>query len=416
MQLSRRVRALKPSATLAVANKAKALAAQGVEVLSFAAGEPDFDTPPPIVAAAIESLRAGHTKYMPTAGDPATRRAIAEKLSQENAIPGVTPEHVVITTGGKHAIYLVFQALLDPPLPGEEPWDVLLPVPAWVSYDPIARLSGGRVVELPTSAKTDFKITPEQLEQAITPRSRLLVINSPSNPCGTMYTPEELTLIAAVVERAAASKAPDLVVVSDEIYEKITFGGIPHFSIGASPAIADRVVTINGMSKAYSMTGWRVGYLAGSGEAGLQVAKACEKLQGQTTTNVTSFVYSAATVAITACGGEVEQMRRAFAQRASMIYDLARSITGLSCVKPTGAFYLFIDVSALFGRTSAAGRRIGSAMDFAEALLDEHRVAVVPGEDFGGCGANHVRMSFACSEEQIAEGMNRIAIFVRALT
>ncbi|MBC7835056.1 MAG: pyridoxal phosphate-dependent aminotransferase [Phycisphaerales bacterium] len=411
MQLSRRVLSLKTSSTLAVTNRAKALVRQGIDVIPFAAGEPDFDTPAVVKEAAIGALRAGQTKYMPTAGDPETRQVIAEKLDRENAISGVTAEHVVITTGGKHAIYLVLQALLDRPPAGEAAPEVLLPVPAWVSYDPIARMCGANVVEIPTEARSGFKMTPEQLRGAITARARVLVMNSPSNPCGTMYSPRELKALGAVVADAARTVAPDLVVVTDEIYEKIVYGEAPHFSMGAIPEIAERTVTINGLSKAFAMTGWRVGYLAGSGAWGLELARAAEKLQGQMTTNITSFVYPAIRVALTRCGDDVERMRLAFKRRAELIYGEVSKIPELVCPRPTGAFYVFPDVSAYFGRTTAGGRAARSAQEMAEAILEEARVAVVPGEDFGGCGRDHIRLSFACADEKIIEGMGRLRSF-----
>lgn len=415
MVLSRRVSLLKPSSTVAVMNTAAALKAQGIPVISFAAGEPDFDTPKVVKDAAIAALNAGQTKYMPTPGDAPTRKAIADKLTAENGIPNLTPDHVVISAGGKNSLYLVFQALLDAPAPGQPPWDVLLPVPAWVSYAPIAELSGGRVVELPTSPDSAFKISPAQLERAITPRSRILVLNSPSNPCGTMYSPDELRDLAAVVERAAASIAPDLCIVSDEIYEKIILGGIPHCSIGAFPGVAERTITVNGLSKAFAMTGWRVGYAAGSGPFGLQVAQALSKLQGQVTTCLPAFIYPAIRAALAHCAADVESMRQAFASRAELIASLASRLPNLPAVRPTGAFYLFPDIAAHLGTTSASGRPVRTAAEFAQALLDEQRVALVPGEDFGGPAAHHVRISFACADDDIREGMRRLGDFLRAL-
>lgn len=415
MQLSRRVQSLRPAATVAVSNRAKELIRSGIPVLSFGAGEPDFDTPERIKQAAIDALKAGLTKYAPAAGDPETRAVIAEKLTRENKIPNCTAQHVIIAGGGKHALYLLFQALLDPPAPGEQPWEVLLPVPAWVSYDPMARLAGGEVVELGTTAQGDFKITPEQLERAITPRSRILLLNSPSNPCGTMYTPAEIRELAAVVERAAKTIAPDLVVISDEIYEKIVYGGIEPLSPGSIPGIAERTITMNGLGKAYAMTGWRIGYFAGSGDFGLKVAKAGEKLIGQMTTSIAQFVFPAVRTALTQCADDVEAMRRCYARRAELIYELAREIPGWVCPRPTGAFYLFPDISAYLGRTSPGGQPLNAAVDVAEALLEECRIAVVPGEDFGGCGHRHIRISFACSDEQIREGMSRMTEFFKGV-
>jgi aspartate aminotransferase len=415
--LSRRVTDLKPSATVAVTNRAKDLVRQGVDVLSFAAGEPDFDTPEVIKQTAIKALLAGQTKYMPTMGDADTRKAIAEKVLRDNAIPGVTPEHVGISSGGKHALYTVCQCLFDFPAPGggQAPAECLIPVPAWVSYMPLAELAGAKVVEIPTTGDTDFKMSPEQLRKAITPRSRMLVINSPSNPCGTMYTESELRAIAGVVAEAARTVAPDLVVLSDEIYEKVAYGGIGHFSIGSVPEIAERTITINGLSKAYAMTGWRIGYTVASGDWGLKFMKAMATLQGQMTTNITSFTYPAIRTALRECEDDAKRMCAAFAERATLIHGRMTRIPGLKVARPTGAFYVFPDVSGLFGRTTPAGKRIASSLDFCEALLAEAKVAAVPGEDFGGCGYRHARFSFACSSEQIQRGMDRLEAFVASL-
>jgi len=415
MTISRRVSTLAPSATVAVMNRAKEMQAQGVDVLSFAAGEPDFDTPKAAKQAAIDALLAGQTKYMPTAGDKQTRAAIADKLSRENRIVGVTPDHVVIGAGGKHSLFCLFHSLFDTTCPGEAPLEAVLPVPAWVSYKPQIELAGGRVVEVETTPESGFKMSPAQLKEAITERTRALVINSPSNPTGVMYTPDELRALALVVEDAIRTVAPGMVVVTDEIYEKITFGRVPHFSLGSLPAIAEHVVTINGMSKAYAMTGWRIGYLAGSGGLGLKIAKAVTTLQGQISTNITSFTYPAIRAALSECGPDVEEMRKAFQRRGELISRLLRKLPGLNFPEPDGAFYVFPDVSAHFGKRSRSGREIHSANDFCEALLEDARVAFVPGEDFGGCGARCVRISFACSDQQIEQGVARLGEFLAAL-
>ncbi len=431
MRLSHRVTDLKPSSTVAMMNRAKDLIRRGVDVLPFAAGEPDFDTPDAIKRTAIEALNAGQTKYMPTLGDPQTRAAIAEKLTRDNRIPNVTGDHVAISAGGKHALYTVCQCLLDCPGRGEPASEVLLPVPAWVSYSPLAELAGGKVVELPTTIETGFKISAQQLRRAITPSSRLLILNSPSNPCSTMYSEAEQRALAAVVAEAARSVAPELMIVTDEIYEKIVYGPDAHFSIGSVAEVAERTITINGLSKAYAMTGWRVGYTCASGEWGRKFIGAMATMQGQMTTNITSFVYPAIRTALAECSADVERMRRAFARRAELIGGRMARIPGFRCVKPTGAFYMFPDISAHFGKRSAglseplaqarglpaavAPRTITSALDFAEALLAEFQVAAVPGEDFGGCGGNHVRFSFACSEAQINAGMDRLGEFVESL-
>lgn len=413
LPLAKRVTSLKPSVTVAFMNRAIALRAAGRDVLAFAAGEPDFDTPDPIKRAAIDALNAGQTKYMPTLGDPAARAAIADKLTRENGIPGLTAEHVGISAGAKHALYGVLQCLFDQARP-EERRDLLLPVPAWVSYGPLAELAGARVVPLPTTPETGFKISPDQLRAAITPKVRALILNSPGNPTSAMYNEAELRALAKVIADGAAV-APDIVVITDEIYEKIVYAGVPHFSIGSVPEIAERTITINGLSKAFAMTGWRIGYTACPGEFGLRLMRGLSTMQGQMTTNITSFIYPAITVALTQCAEDVERMRIAFERRASLITQRLRAIPNLEVPTPQGAFYAFPDISQLFGLVSPRGRAIGSALDMAEALLDESLVAVVPGEDFGGCGSNHIRISFACSERHIEQGMDRLAQFVASL-
>ncbi|HYF15540.1 MAG TPA: pyridoxal phosphate-dependent aminotransferase [Phycisphaerales bacterium] len=413
--LAARVEHLRPSVTVAFMNRAKAMQHQGLDVLSFAAGEPDFDTPRQIKDAAIEALLAGQTKYMPTFGDPETREVIARKLREENGIAGCTKEHVTIGAGGKHSLFVAIHCLFDQPRPGEAPGECILPVPAWVSYRPIVELAGGTIVEVPTTVETGFLASAEQIARAITPRTKLLILNSPCNPCGTMYGERQLRDIAAVVTHAAKTTAPDITILSDELYEKIVYGGIPHFSIGSVPEVAERTLTLNGLSKAYGMTGWRIGYTGASGDFGLRLTRAMATLQGQMSTNITSFTYPAIRVALTKCAAEVESMRRAFADRAQVMNKRLSSMPGLKTSRATGAFYAFPDISAHFGKTSPGGRPVRDAQSFCEALLEESLVALVPGDDFGGCGRNHVRISFACSEEQIERGMDRLVEFLTKL-
>ena len=413
--LSTRVRSLKPSVTVAFTNRAKAMRAQGVDVLGFAAGEPDFHTPDVIKNAAKAALDANMTGYQPTLGPMPVRDRIARKLREENHIGtdvSMTGEHVGIGCGGKHVLYSAMHCLLGPEGASGSPDEVLLPVPAWVSYRPIAELAGATVTELPTTPDTDFKISPEQLATAITPRSKLLVINSPSNPCGTMYSEAELRALAKVVLESGNQQ---LIILTDEIYEKIVYADIPHFSIGSIPEIAGRVLTLNGMSKAYAMTGWRIGYAAMPGDLGRTVIKAIGTLQGQMTTNITAFNYPAITAALDHAQADVERMNSAFKERAELIERRLAEFNGVVSPKPTGAFYVFPDISCYFGLTTPAGRTMGSATQFCEALLEEAHVAFVPGEDFGGCGTNHVRISFACSEAQINAGMDRFSEFVATL-
>ena len=402
LALSDRVRSLKPSSTLAVDARCKAMRAAGVDVIGFGTGEPDFDTPLSIKQAAIDALMAGRTHYIATEGDPEARAAIARKLKHDNNIE-CGPEHVVVSVGAKHSVYLALQCLLDPGK-GQQ---VILPTPAWVSYRPMIELAGGEVVEVAGTIDHDFKISPRQLEQAITPRTAAVIINSPSNPCGTMYSPEELKALAKVLEPHES-----IAIITDEIYEKLVFGGVAHFSLGSLPSIAPRVITVNGMSKAFAMTGWRVGYACATSGG---FAKAMAKLQGQMTSNITSFVYPAVTQALTGCAKSIELMRQAFAKRAELIYRLVSDMPGVRCAKPTGAFYVFPDIGAHLGRKSPGGREITSAQAFAEALLEEAKVAVVPGEDFGECAKTHVRLSFATSERNIEEGSRRLRAFIESL-
>ncbi|MCW5765495.1 MAG: pyridoxal phosphate-dependent aminotransferase [Phycisphaeraceae bacterium] len=415
MQVSRRCQTLKPSATVAVMNRAAALKAQGVEVLNFSAGEPDFNSPDKAKQAAIAALQANQTKYLPTAGDPATRELIARIITDRNRIPGVTRDHVLITAGVKMALYLTFQGLFDLPEPGQPARELLLPVPAWVSFAPIAELAGAKVVQMPTTTAGGFKITPDQLAAAITPRTRALLINSPNNPCSTMYTPDELRALARVIADKARTTAPDMVVVADELYQNIVFGTVPFMSIGACPEIAERTLTINGPGKSFAMTGWRLGWVSGSGPFGKAFIDALTKLQGQTITCVPAFSLAGLRAALTECQDDIDRMRAEFAARAELIHALLSALPGVRVARPIGAFYAFPDISAHLGRTSAGGRRIAAAADFAAALLEEHTVAVVPGEDFLGDGPKHIRMSFACSQETIREGVRRLGEFISGL-
>lgn len=412
LSTSRRVQAIKPAATLAFTAKAKALRAQGKDVLSFTLGEPDFDTPEPIKRAMIQAVNQGQTHYAPTLGDPQTREVVAAKLINENGIAGLTWEHVAISSGAKHSIFNVCQCLLDPDAQANE---VILPVPAWVSYRPVAELAGGRIVECPTSPATGFKLTPDQLRRAITPRTRMLILNTPINPCGTMYSPEEIRALAEVVAEAASTIAPSVVVVTDEIYEKIAYSGSAHLSMGSIPSVAARTVTINGMSKAFAMTGWRVGYAAMPGEFGKTLIRAIDTIQGQVTNCIPAFIYPAIRAALTECAGDTARMRDEFARRAGIAAEILSAMPSVRCVRPTGAFYAFPEVSECFGRRTPGGREVRSSLDFAEALLAEALVAVVPGVEFGGCGGSHVRISFACSERDLREGLSRMDRFVRSL-
>lgn len=389
MKVSQRAAGVAPSATLAVTNRAKEMKAQGLDVLGFAAGEPDFDTPDFIKEACIDALKKGQTKYTPAAGVPELRKAIAEKLKKENNLD-YTWEQVVVNLGAKHSVFMTMQVLLDP---GDE---VLLPVPYWVTYPEAIKLAGGVPVKLETSDETGYKITPAQLKAAITPKTALLVLNSPNNPGGFCYSPAELTALAKVLE------GTQVMVMSDEIYERLMYGNNKFISFAAVSADAySRTLTVNGLSKSFSMTGWRLGYTAGP----LEVMKAMARLQDHVTQNPVTFTQPAAIAALKDTTGAVEKMRVEFEKRGVFMAEKLNAIKGVKCRKPEGAFYCFPDVSAHYGRT-LGGITLNNSMDFAKGLLEQALVAVVPGDPFGS--PKNVRLSFACSMPQIEKGIDRI--------
>jgi len=388
MQLANRVSQITPSLTLAIAAKAKSMQASGMDVCSFSAGEPDFDTPDHIKAAAKQALDRGKTKYGPVNGLPELKSAIADKLAKDNQL-NYDPEQIIVTNGGKHSLYNLMMALLNP---GDE---AIIPVPYWLSYPEMVKLAEGTPVFVTTSEANGYKITPAQLEAAITPKTRLFVLNSPSNPTGMVYTPDEIKALATVILRHE-----NLLVVSDEIYEKIIYDGAEHLSIGAvSPEIFDRTIISSGFAKAYSMTGWRLGYLVGAKE----LIKAASTIQGHSTSNVCTFAQYGAVAALTQSQDCVEQMRQAFAKRRDVMYALIKAIPGLTCPKPDGAFYLYPSIGSL---------GLGS-IDFCQRLLDEAQVAVIPGIAFG-TDAN-IRLSYATDLDTIERGCDRIHTFVRNL-
>ena len=399
MHLSQRAQAIKPSATLAVTAKAKSMKAAGQDVVSFGAGEPDFDTPDHIKQAAQQAIDDGLTKYQPAPGSPEARQAVAAYMNERFGY-GFTQENVIISCGGKHALYLAFMCVVDP---GDE---VLLPAPYWVSYPQQARLAGGSIKEISASADQQFRITPNQLDEAITDKTRVLVLNSPSNPTGAMYTPDELRAIGEVV-----AQYPNLIVFSDEIYERLVYDDAEFASFAAvNPNLADRTVTFNCLSKTYAMTGWRIGFTIGPAELVKQMAA----MQGQMTSNITSFCLPAVTAALQGDQSGVETMRQAFEERGHHIHQRLTRMEGIECPPPRGAFYVFPDVSAAaFGKHDPAGEKIESASDFAASLLQHQQVAVVPGEDFGA--PSHVRLSFATSMEQIDKGLDRIEAYLNTL-
>ena len=388
IKLAARVQQVTPSMTLAISAKAKAMKAEGLDICSFSAGEPDFDTPEHIREAAKRALDEGKTRYGPAAGEPRMRSAIATKLRNENQL-AYNAENIIVTNGGKHSLYALMMITIEA---GDE---VLIPAPYWVSYPEIVKLAGGTPVIMPTTAENDYKITPQQLQQAITPKTKFLIFNSPSNPTGMVYSPEEVRALADVVV------ANDIWVVADEIYEKILYDGAQHLSIGAvSEAMFNRTIVSNGFAKAYAMTGWRLGYLAGP----VELIKAANTLQSQSTSNVCTFAQYGAIAALESSQDCVETMRQAFAKRRAAIVDLVNSIPGLNCVIPNGAFYLFINISKT-GLTS---------LDFCNRLLDEKYVAAVPGVAFGADSG--IRVSYATDMATIEQGMERLNVFVQQLT
>jgi aspartate aminotransferase len=397
--LAERMKLVSDSITLAVSAKATAMKKAGVDVVGFGAGEPDFDTPAFIKDAAKAALDKGQTKYTPTPSFPELRAAIAEKFNRENNLP-YKPEQITVGAGGKHCLYMAFMAVLDP---GDE---VLIPSPYWVSYPEQVKLAGGTSKVIRGEESNGFKITPQQLEKSIGPRSKVLVLNSPSNPAGHAYTPEELTALAEVVARH-----PQLIVFSDEIYEKLVYDGLKFVSFATlHPVLLDRTLTFNCHSKSFAMTGWRVGYIGGPKPA----IDAVNKLQSQMTSHVTSFTQLPAALALSdPRGGEaVEQMRQQFERRGRHMWERLAALPNVTCVRPQGAFYCFPNVSAYFGK-SAGGAKVTDAVSFAAALLEQSHVAVVPGNDSGF--DTHVRLSFATGMEQIDKGIDRIAEFLKKL-
>jgi len=390
MKISQRARSVPPSATIAVTARAKELKAEGVDVVGFGAGEPDFDTPEYIKQAAIKAIETGQTKYTAAAGILELRRTIAEKLERDNGLK-YSPDQVIVNIGGKHSVYEVMQAVVDP---GDE---VLLPTPYWVTYPETVKLAGATARIIETDKANSYKVTPAQLADAIGDKTAMLVLNSPNNPGGFTYTPDELAALAKVLE------GTNVWVISDEIYEKLIYGDTKFISFAAlSEDAYDRTLTLNGLSKAFSMTGWRLGFTAGP----LDAIKAMGRLQSHMTSNPVTFCQYAA---IAAYGPEadaaIEKMRVEFERRGKYMAERLNSIDGIECTEPTGAFYCFPDVSGHFDRT-IGGAKIGGSMDFAKALLEQANVALVPGLPFG-CD-NNVRLSFACSMEQITKGLDRL--------
>jgi aspartate aminotransferase len=387
--LSDRINSLPASATLTMAAKARELKSQGVDIIGLSLGEPDFNTPEFIKDAAIQAVKDNYNSYSPVDGYVDLKEAICSKFKRDNGLD-YKPSQVVVSTGAKQSIANLCMVLLNP---GDE---VLLPAPYWVSYSAIATLAEAKSIIIPSSIETDFKITPKQLEAAITSKTKLVMFNSPNNPSGTIYTEAEYRALGKVLE-----KFPDIYILSDEIYELINYGK-PHFSIAAIPQLYDRTITVNGVAKAFAMTGWRIGYIG----APEWIAKACNKMQGQITSGANCIAQRATIAAVNAPVSEIQYMVDEFKSRRILILSLLSEIPGLKLNEPDGAFYVFPDVSAYFGKTMK-GKTINDANDFALFLLEEANVATVTGDAFGN--PDCIRISYAASVENIKEAVKRIA-------
>ena len=387
-QLSDRLNRLAPSATLAMSQKSSEMKALGIDVINMSVGEPDFNTPENIKEAAKKAIDDNFSRYSPVPGYPDLRKAIVAKLKNENGLD-YTVNEIIVGTGGKQGICNVILALVNP---GDE---VIIPAPYWVSYPQMAKLAGGVPVIVNAGFDQDFKMTPEQLEAAITPKTKMLILCSPSNPTGSVYSKEELAALADVLR-----KHPDVFVLADEIYEHINYIG-KHHSIAQEPGLKEQVIIANGVSKAYAMTGWRIGFLAGPE----WIIKGCNKLQGQYTSGTCSVSQKAAEAAYTLDQSAVEEMRQAFERRRDLIVKLAKEVPGLEVNIPQGAFYLFPKCNSYFGKSNG-DKTINNSTDFAMYLLEEAHVATVGGDAFGD--PDCFRMSYATSDENIKEAIRRI--------
>lgn len=391
VELASRVLSLTPSTTLAITAKAKELKEQGEDVIGLGAGEPDFNTPQHILDAAVKSMNEGQTKYTPSAGLPALKKAIIKKFETDQGLT-YKPNEVIVGNGAKHVLYTLFQVLLNE---GDE---VIIPTPYWVSYPEQVKLAGGVPVYIDGLEENHFKITPEQLKKAITNKTKAVIINSPSNPTGVLYSEEELLEIGKVC------LAENILIVSDEIYEKLVYGGVKHVSIAEiSPELKEQTIIINGVSKSHSMTGWRIGYAAGNAE----LIKAMTNLASHSTSNPTTTAQYAAIAAYNGPQEPVEEMRKAFEERLEIIYDKLVAIPGFTCVKPQGAFYLYPNV-----KKAAEMAGYSNVDDFASALLVEAKVAVIPGSGFGT--PDNIRLSYATSLDLLEKAVSRMQQFVES--
>lgn len=390
MKISKRCKGVSPSMTLAISAKAKAFKAKGLDVISFGAGEPDFNTPKIICDAAKEALDLGKTKYTPASGTPQLKQAIVDILDKKGL--EYKPSNIVVSNGAKHSLFNAISAIV------EEGDEVLLPIPYWVSYPELIKLAGGKTVFVPCDE--DFVVDLDVMESLITDKTSALILNNPSNPTGVVYKKEMIERIAQICIKH------DINVISDEIYDQLIYIDDEIPSIASIEGMKDRTIVINGVSKTYAMTGWRIGYLAAPDE----VAKAINSMQSQTTSGPNSIAQYASVEALNNADNDVLEMKKAFKERKEAAVDIISKISEISCIVPDGAFYIMINVSSIYGK-SINGKSIKSSLDFASVLLEESLVAVIPGEAFGA--EEYIRISYACSMENIIKGLERIKIFVQ---
>lgn len=396
MILSKKAEQIQPSITLAITAKAKKMKVEGIDVIGFGAGEPDFNTPENIQNAAIDAIRQGFTKYTPASGTIELKEAIVDKFSKDNDLQYKTSQ-IVVSTGAKQSLANAFSATLNP---GDE---VIVPIPYWVSYPELIKLADGVPVFVETSEENSFKYTIEALRKAITEKTKMILLNSPNNPTGNVYNKEELTAIAEL------AKEKDILILSDEIYEKLIYGDTKHISIASlSEDAYNRTIVINGVSKAYSMTGWRIGYAASSEE----ITKLMSNIQSHTTSNPNSIAQYASVAALKGNDEQMEKMVTEFKHRRECMVNKINSIDGVSCINPEGAFYVMMNISKVFGK-KCNGTEIKDSISFSDQLLDKEKVAVIPGIGFGV--DNYVRLSYATSMGNIKNGLDRIEKFVKEL-
>jgi len=397
MNVSNKALGIAPSVTLEIDAKAKKMKADGLDVVGFGAGEPDFNTPRHVIEAAVKAMDEGKTRYTPASGTIELRRAICDKLLRDNGL-SYTPDQIVVSNGAKHSLFNAFQAILNP---GDE---VLLPAPYWVSYYEQIKMADGVPVPVMSTQEEGFVVSFEALDAAVTPKTKALLLNSPSNPTGMVYSKEQLQAVANIALKH------DLYIISDEIYESLVYDGTRHISIASlSPEIQERTILVNGLSKAYAMTGWRIGYTASN----TTLAKVMGNYQSHSTSNPNSIAQAAGIAALTGNKDELNEMVRQFSERREYMVNRVNVIPGFKALMPKGAFYVFVNISGVFGKHTPAGAEINSALDFSKYLLEDKLCAVVPGEAFGD--ARYIRLAYATDMNSIKKGLDRIEEFVREL-